>query len=210
MIHHPFAQRLLNLIYPEGLFCGVCGTRGNQGHLVCEECQASMIAYEGYELAAFEYEGAAAEIVRIMKYGNRPDLSSVLTHHMAYRLLSSKSQVQLAVGVPMSFRRKIRRGYNQADLLARQVARICGIPFVPGALVRLRETPPQASLGRELRLTALQNTIAAAGKSIVGKDILLVDDITTTGATIAECTRALMAGGANSVVPLTACKVRLE
>jgi ComF family protein len=106
----------------------------------------------------------------------------------------------LVVPVPLSEARLAVRGFNQAWELARRVARARGLPTLPDALRRVLNTEAQAGLGRSERQRNLRNAFApAAHAALQGRDVALVDDVMTTGATAAECAAALLRGGARSV-----------
>jgi ComF family protein len=108
------------------------------------------------------------------------------------------------VPVPLFWRRRLQRGFNQSELLARGLARCTGIPAV-NALRRVRPTPTQAGLSNSVRR---QNVAQAfRSRSVQGKRILLIDDVMTTGATAASCALALKQAGARRVALLTVARV---
>jgi ComF family protein len=101
--------------------------------------------------------------------------------------------------VPLARGRRIARGYDQAALLARHLARAARLPVLPGALRRLRETPPQVGRTRAERVRNVAGAFAASDR-VRGREIALVDDVVTTGATADACARALKEAGALRVV----------
>jgi ComF family protein len=108
--------------------------------------------------------------------------------------------VDLIVPVPLSGLRKRTRGYNQAELLARSLAAELGVPAQPRSLVRKQHTPPQArSADAESRRRNVAGAFACREASLAGRRVLLVDDVTTTGATLGACATALKLAGATSV-----------
>jgi ComF family protein len=157
--------------------------------------------------SVFEYGGALATSIVRFKYAGRSDLAARLGAMMAERAasleLANDGIVDIVASVPLHPRRVVERGFDQAALLARPVARRLGIAHASSALVRTRETPPQASLDREERRA---NVAAAfecpAPRRIEGRRVLLVDDVRTTGATLAACAEALHRAGARAVVTL--------
>lgn len=177
---------------PRVVFCPGCApsvTRANQG--------------SGASHAVFEYGGAVATAIVRFKYAGRSDLAARFGQLMAQRAARLDGLVDIVVPVPLHPRRVVERGFDQAALLAGPVAEGLSIAHVPRALVRVRETPPQASLDREARAA----NVAAAfrcpePRRIEGRRVLLVDDVRTTGATLASCAEALWRAGARSVVPL--------
>jgi ComF family protein len=104
--------------------------------------------------------------------------------------------------VPLHPARLADRGFNQAVLLARVVARHTGWPLLPRALARTRSTSAQARLGAADRKTNVADAFRVRSR-VEGLDVLLVDDVTTTGATLAACASALRRAGARSVTPIT-------
>jgi ComF family protein len=115
------------------------------------------------------------------------------------------------VPAPLHWRRRWDRGFNQAELLARQVSRLTGIPL-DRRLLRTRPTPPQAGLTAAERRTNVRGAFAAAGDkaAIRGKKLIVVDDVMTTGATLEACARALKRAGAADVAALALARADLE
>ena len=108
------------------------------------------------------------------------------------------------VPVPLHPKRLRWRGFNQAVLLGREVSRLWRIPMDPFILSRSRETPPQTQLAEEERRRNVRRAFAPnPEKSLEGKSLLLVDDVYTSGATVNECSRALLRAGAKEVHVLT-------
>jgi ComF family protein len=122
---------------------------------------------------------------------------------MAKTLAHWAPAVDAIVHVPLSGGRRRGRGYDQSELLAREVARLSGLPLLKRALVRRRATLPQS--GRpdyEARLENVAGAFVVRGGSLPPR-LLLVDDVVTTGATIDECARVLREAGVEAVYALT-------
>ncbi len=126
---------------------------------------------------------------------------------MLARALPRDERFDVVVPVPLYWRRRWQRGFNQSELLAYPIARRCGVPVVR-LLARSRSTRAQAGLSHSGR----RGNVAGAfrlrrGRDVTGLRILLIDDVMTTGATAAACARVLKRGGARSVTLLTLARV---
>lgn len=116
--------------------------------------------------------------------------------------------VDYLVPVPLYPRREAERGFNQSALLARRVGRRWDIPVVEGVLRRTRPTSPQTDLSGDERRRNVSGAFAVRRRHAVGdRHVLLIDDIFTTGATVSECARVLLAAGAAAVGVLTVARV---
>ena len=157
------------------------------------------------------YDGAARGLVHRLKYEDRLDLAPAMARMM---LASGRELIgQAECVVPLHRWRLWGRRFNQAALLARPIAKAAALPFWPGALARVRATRSQVGLSRAGRATNLQGAFRvpqAARATLQGRRVLLIDDVTTTGATANAAARALMRGGAASVDLLTFALVAQE
>jgi len=184
--------------------------------LYCSGCVASIEQVDRelsarHTLAVFRYGGAVATTIHRFKYQDRPDLGARLAHVMSAVILQrdratlAEAANTVVVPVPLHPLRMAERGYNQSLLLASPIARALRRPLLPTALVRLRHTPQQARLDRTTRLVSLYDAFAccpseaAARTRLRDANVLLVDDVATTGATIDGCARALIEAGARTV-----------
>ena len=142
------------------------------------------------------YAGTLRELIHLFKYGGMRRLARPLGDLLAAALPRDR-QFDAVTAVPLHWRKRWRRGFNQSELLARVIARRRGIPLIR-ALRRGSATPAQAGLSHAQRR---ENVAAAfrARRGVAGLRILLIDDVMTTGATAGACARALKKAGAQSV-----------
>lgn len=147
--------------------------------------------------AAYLYGGPIAEAIRRLKYEGRTELAEPLGARLVEVARAVAGEVDAVVPVPLHPERLRERGFNQAALLARPVARALAVPLVTSALRRVRETRPQASLGVGARGSNVRG--AFGGRGTCPPRVLLIDDVRTTGATITECALSLRRRGVERV-----------
>jgi ComF family protein len=149
--------------------------------------------------AAFVYEGLARELVQSLKYRGLTALAEPMAALAADSIRKAGLTFDVLVPVPLAGMRERTRGYNQAEALAKQIGRALGVEVAPWALRRIRSSPPQArSADAETRRRNVQGAFRARNEA-AGRSVLLVDDVTTTGATLAACASALKEAGAGRV-----------
>lgn len=163
----------------------------------CEVCFPLLEPIER-GVAAFEYGGPMADAIRRLKYDNRPDLAAPLGRMLAEAGAHLSGCVDAVVPVPLHARRRRERGFDQAALLAKPVARLLDVRLRVRALVRLRHTPPQAERTLADRLSNMRGAFTAR-RSLAEQRILLIDDVQTTGATLAAASHALKDAGVAEV-----------
>lgn len=192
---------LLELLAPAG--CSACGgALDARSEPFCAGC-ASLVeplefAAEDEARAVYRYGGPVADAVRRLKYEGRSEIARALAPGLLDCASSWLGLIDAVLPIPVSASKLRARGYNQSALLARELARGLGAPYRPRWLTRTRDGPGQVGTTRAARLVQVRGVFAVAGP-LHGKALLLVDDVRTTGATLAEASRSLCAAGARSV-----------
>lgn len=197
---------LIPMVHPP--MCSVCGTplRGgvrlnDAGRDVCAGCREIRHYFESARAPAI-YEGAAREHVHDLKYRARVEIVPALSKMMALLAIRTgmADKCDSAVPVPLHPDKLVRRGFNQAELLARSVAMLLGIPMIAGGLSRRASTGTQTFLDRRHRRdNVLRAFVCDEPARVAGRTILLIDDVITSGATADGCARALLRSGASRV-----------
>ncbi|MEX6506416.1 ComF family protein [Jiella sp. M17.18] len=160
--------------------------------------------------AAVIYQGLAARLVTALKYGDRTDLVPLMAGWMSRAGGELLADADVVVPVPLHAGRLWRRRFNQAAELGRSVARQAHVDFAPLALIRVKPTQTQVGLGPRQRQENVRGAFRVPEQrrpEIRGRRVLLIDDVYTTGATVASATRALKRAGASDVDVLTFARV---
>lgn len=170
---------------------------------LCDACRSHTPPYTR-TVAALRYAEPVTRMVHRLKFrGSRTDarvLGGLLASAVA-NAYADRPMPDVIVPVPLSRRRLQRRGHNQAVLLAQWL----DVPFEPMVCERIRDTPPQAGLSRTLRLRNLTDAFATSGR-FDDRCVAVVDDVMTTGTTVASLARTLLAAGASEVHVWTAAR----
>jgi ComF family protein len=180
----------------------------------CIECR-DWLPYLRFARAPYPMSGTSATMVHALKYGGWGDLAEEMGARMAELRFPRAAEAELGalVPVPLSGARLRERGFNQAELLARAVARRRGWPLLEGVLVRERHTRRQARLAPRERLANVSGAFRVPSEwrsSVEDGHLILVDDVLTTAATAQDCVRALCLAGARAVSVLTFARARRE
>ncbi len=176
--------------------CRVCGVPVEEGIDLCRECAVEPRPF-AWARSLGPYRGGLRALILGLKYGEEVALARLLGRRMAGLLVDA---VQVVTYVP---RDPKRPGFHGAEVLAQEVARTLGLP-VRALLRKLRSTPPQVSLSWAERRENLRGAFRATPGN--GETVLLVDDVYTTGATVSECSRALLEVGYGEVGVLTVAR----
>lgn len=165
----------------------------------------------GRARAVAKYEdGPVRLLVQGLKYGDRTELARPMGRWMARAGRDLIAHADLLAPVPLHWMRRLQRRYNQAAELAREISKATGIPHNPFLLERVKPTRPQVGLSKSGRATNVQGAFRASNEreaEVAGRNILLIDDVLTSGATLNACSRALLRAGAAGVDVLVFARV---
>ena len=188
-------QLLLPIVPP---VCPRCG-RPQPGGMLCSICVNWQADIDGIR-SPFVFDGVVRQAVHKLKYQNLRALAAPLAELLHGYLLANPIPGEVLVPVPLHRKRWRERGYNQSSLLARELGKLTDLPVVDDCLVRQQHTPPQA---RTANVSERQSNVAGAftcrDGRLRGKQVLLIDDVTTSGATLNTCAGALKSAGTVSV-----------
>ncbi|HKW08290.1 MAG TPA: ComF family protein [Candidatus Dormibacteraeota bacterium] len=187
--------------------CGRCGVEVDSVRADCG-CRARLKSLTRLR-SAVAYEGPIESAVHRFKYEGWRRLAAPLAQLMAERLAIEGVAARIAVAVPLHRARRRMRGYNQSELLARELCRLLALRRPQGVLVRTRPTPPQVGHDRLRRFENVAGAFAWNGPILNGEAVLLIDDVATTGATLDACASALRAAGSGPVTGLSLARVNV-
>lgn len=190
--------------------CAICGrpfpsasAAGLPPGWPCQACRDEPPSFERL-LAVWSYEEPLTAVVRALKFRRLDYLGRHLGEVLAGRFAAELGRIDLVVPVPLHWRRRFLRGYNQAERIALPLALRLGRPLVP-LLRRTRATPPQSLLGKAARVANLRRAFRVPDPArLRGRHLLLVDDVATTGATLEAAAAVLRDAGAAAVTAVTA------
>ncbi|WES34475.1 ComF family protein [Ruminiclostridium papyrosolvens DSM 2782] len=186
---------------------------------ICEKCVGEIDYYENSVLSlnlplgiqnycdgllcVGRYSGSLKETLRRFKFSNKSSYYRALGKLLALKIQNTKQldSFDVIVPVPLHKSRQKHRGYNQAELMAEQIAKILKIPCEKNLLIKSVATNSQSMLKRTERLLNLEDAFMAVNDGLIAdKNILLIDDIVTTGSTVNQCCKALKQAGAEKVI----------
>jgi len=194
--------------------CSVCGRPfdGAGNDHPCGACLRNPPPWESAR-AALAYDDGCRDLIHAFKYRHRFHLRRPLALLTAQRLAdyAANAQADLLSPVPLHPRRLRQRGFNQSLLLAEVLEREWQLPLQRQLLHRIRYTTSQTELSAEQRATNLRGAFCVPDPWLInGKRVLLVDDVFTTGATLAECSCCLLQAGAAAVLCVTVARAPLS
>ena len=184
-------------------YCRRCGRDVSVFGIVggrCGHCQEIQLEYDGV-IRVGNYESTLRSMILSLKFSEKTEWAAPLATMLRQALATSRlsEQIDLLVSVPLHWRRRIGRGFNQSHLLAKKL----NLPRIPVStdLVRVRHTKRQWDLTTAQRQRNVKGAFAVRkGHPFAGKTVALIDDITTSGATLTECAKALKQAGAIKVI----------
>lgn len=214
-MNHMLKRRLLALIYP--VRCPICGKIIFPHEDFCNECRGDLPKYcgnfniTGAEafIAPFEYTDKISPAILLMKDGIKGNAPYALGHAAAECIQNHgiHHQADIIIPVPIYPADKRKRGFNQSELIAKEVGRILNISVCTNCIEKVRVTQPQKLLSKNERKNNLKDAFAVkSSKLIQEKRIILIDDVCTTGSTLAELTKTLRQNGASAVYCVCCCK----
>jgi len=186
--------------------CEKCGDKVGSFDLLCNNCKEHSHSFTK-AICVAKYEGVACNLVRKLKYDDCKFLAKTLGLFMAEKLKKSGlKDIDFVVPVPLNKKRVFERGFNQSQLIAEVVAKECGLKLNLQMVKRVKNTPTQTSLSSKERQQNVRNAFELLDKSSVkNANILLIDDIMTTGATLDELSKLFKKHKAKNVFALTFC-----
>lgn len=177
--------------------CGRCGRPVSKPTNCCTVCQERPLSLQKIR-AAVLFAHPVSKLIHNLKYNDAFGLAKPLAEIMVEAWATWQFPVDLVVPIPLHAERERKRGYNQSALLTRDFCQMVMLPYAESTLQRTRFTTPQVGLSAVERLENVQNAFQA-GEEVQGQHVLLIDDVCTTGATMAAAAKALFVAGASTV-----------
>lgn len=189
-----------SLVFVQPPTCDKCGEPNTIG--LCHNCQAQPLQIEAiYSVVIFD--GQIRQAVHGFKYERLSSLAEPFGRLLADYWQTRALQADWLVPVPLHAARQRERGYNQSELLARQLSQHTGVPLLPIGLRRTRVTKVQMQLNAAERKVNVAGAFQCNDTRLSGRRVVVIDDVCTTGATLDACASALLQAGAASVIGLT-------
>ena len=199
-------EALLDIIYPYENKCIICGVEGFLG--ICSKCRSDIKRVNQQEeiMAYGYYGGVLKKLILNLKYHKSFIAGKVLADLLCQIIIEKKLSIDCICYVPISKDSLKKRGFNQCSVLAKNISSILDIPVID-CLVKIKETKEQKLLGKEERVKNILGAFEVKNKEkLFKKNILLIDDVYTTGATINECKKNIEKCNINKIYLLTIAK----
>jgi competence protein ComFC len=189
-------RRSLPQIVPP--LCPKCGKPQPSG-ILCPSCVGWQAEIDGIR-SPFRFDGVMRQAIHQLKYGNLRALAVPLAKLLNDYLVTNPIPEEVLIPVPLHQKRLRERGYNQSRLLARELGKLIKLPVIDDCLIRKQHAPPQAKTTTvDERRSNVANAFTCRDHRLKDKQVLLIDDVSTSGATLDACATALKAAGAISV-----------
>jgi len=197
-------QKIESVLPP---LCPLCGYPSSDAHL-CHRCQKSPLAIDGIRSVAF-FEGPLRKVMHALKYRGLHSVAEPLGNLMSLYWQNYPLPADIIIPVPLHHARLRKRGYNQAGVLAGALASEIELPLREDWLVRAKSTRAQVELDASERKENVAGAFLCRDNAALGgSQVLLIDDVCTTGATLESCSLALRQAGAGSVWGFTLGRAR--
>ena len=199
-------EALLDIIYPYDNKCIICGVEGFLG--ICSKCKSEIKrVHQQEEIMAYGYYGGVLKkLILNLKYHKSFIAGEVLADFLCQIIREKHLSIDYICYVPISKKSLKKRGFNQCRVLAKNMSIALDIPIID-CLVKVKETKEQKLLGKEERAKNILNAFTIKNKEkLFKKNILLIDDVYTTGATINECKKNIEKCNINKIYLLTIAK----
>ncbi len=199
-LHGVCTSCLRGLAWTQMSLCERCGIPRSSS-LSCSTCAQGNFVFD-WVWSYGPYEGNLKKLIHAFKFENDRGVGRDLAHGMSSseKLMAFLSGAHALVPVPLHPLKEKNRGYNQAVILAEELARVSGLPVLGRALQKCKTSVPQTELGRQARWNNVSDTFTLTNpKAIAGWDLVLVDDVMTTGATVHHCAQLLRRAGAGKL-----------
>lgn len=202
-------DKILDVIYPQ--VCGICGKINSRS--LCNRCRVRLkkefqfqIDYYEDDLSKnfvehyyfFKYGNLIRSQIIALKFQEKPHIYKTITYFLEnmQKNLEILKKYDIIVIVPVSKQRKLERGYNQSELIGREISKIIQVPIAKKILYKIKNTVPQSTLNKKQREENLKEAYQAINiTKLQNRKILLIDDIYTTGNTVNECANSLIRKG---------------
>jgi ComF family protein len=213
-------QTFFNLIYP--CYCNFCKNKILDGDIYfCNNCYAT-IEYlditkklkrdlrceDFYSLFHFDPNSVSQTIIHLIKYGNKPALGVKMGKELGEKLRHHKITADFIIPLPLHVSRQRERGYNQAEVITKGLSQILNIPIRTDIIKRDKYTESQTKLSKEKREKNVRDAFVITECDLTGKEIFILDDVITSGATINACIELLEKRGAKKITALSLALVR--
>ena len=236
-----FKEFIFNLIYPQNIKCLICEDDLDDDHpwhicskcrhdiepnnkKICKKCGQPTDNARGYcfeckstkwyfkvARAPMLYSGGIVKLIHKFKEKEALYLARPIAKMMCDEIVANNMEFECVTFVPMHKMKKFKRGYNQSELLAKEIAKNFKVPCISKAIVKIKQTKSQAKLNYKERQTNLSSAFECNKPELIkGRSILLVDDIFTTGATTNECAKTLYNAGAKEISVITFAHTTLK